>query len=96
MNRLSDALQFKSAALRGNIRATFVDSFELEGANWSDELLAEWEEYFGYSLSPYLPYVIRKVGWMGDPLPEDYGSVFSDEIKSLLLYLPYLQHLFLF
>lgn len=81
LNRLSDALQFKSAALRGNIRATFVDSFELEGANWSDELLAEWEEYFGYSLSPYLPYVIRKVGWMGDPLPEDYGSVFSDEIK---------------
>ena len=81
LNKLSDALQFKSAAMRGKIRATFVDSFELEGANWSNTLLDEWEDYFGYSLFPYLPYVIRKVGWMGDPLPEDYGCIFSEDVK---------------
>ena len=67
--------------MKGKVRATFVDSFELEGANWSDELLQEWEEYYGYSLLPYLPYVIRKVGHMGNPLPEDYGSEFSEEIN---------------
>ena len=81
IDRLSDKLQFTGPQMKGKVRATFVDSFELEGANWSDELLQEWEEYYGYSLLPYLPYVIRKVGHMGNPLPEDYGSEFSEEIN---------------
>ena len=80
LNRLSGKLRFNSPQMRHKIRGAFCDSFELEGANWSDTLLNEWEEYFGYSLMPYLPYVIRKVGHMGDPLPEDYGSRFSDSV----------------
>lgn len=80
LDRLSDKLQFNSPAMGGKLRAAFVDSFELEGANWNLTILQEFEKYFGYSLMPYLPYVIRKVGHMGDPLPENYGSEFSDEI----------------
>lgn len=81
LNRLSSALPYKSSELKNLIRAAFVDSFELEGANWSDNLLKDWEEYYGYSLLPYLPYIIRKVGSMGDPLPEDYGCNFSEKVK---------------
>lgn len=81
LDRLSNTLEFNSSAMKGKVRAAFVDSFELEGANWSFTILNEFEKYFGYSLMPYLPYIIRKVGHMGDPLPEDYGSEFSQEVN---------------
>lgn len=80
LNRLSEKIHFNSPGMKGKIRAAFVDSFELEGANWSDALLDEFERRYGYSLIPYLPYVIRKVGHMGDPLPEKYGSKFSAQV----------------
>lgn len=86
LERLSDCIGFNSPQMKGLVRAAFVDSFELEGANWSDTLLQEWEDYYGYSLMPYLPYVIRKVGTMGDPLPEDYGCEFSEEVKEDVIY----------
>ena len=78
---MSDKVHFNDPSLKGKIRATFVDSFELEGANWCDGMLEKWEKYFGYSLYPYLPYIIKKIGHMGNPLPENYGSTFSEKIK---------------
>lgn len=81
LEKLSDAVDFRSSDMSGLVRAAFVDSFELEGANWCDTMCDQWERYYGYPLLPYLPYVIRKVGTMGDPLPEDYGCEFSDEVK---------------
>ena len=81
LSRLSDKVHFNDPSLKGKIRATFVDSFELEGANWCDGMLEKWEKYFGYSLYPYLPYIIKKIGHMGNPLPENYGSTFSEKIK---------------
>lgn len=80
LNKLSDKMQFNSPKMKKKVRGAFVDSFELEGANWNNTLLDEYEQYYGYSILPYLPYVIRKIGHMGDPLPENYGSEFSDEI----------------
>lgn len=86
LDRLSEKLDYTSPEMKGLIRAAFVDSFELEGANWCDDMMAEWEEYYGYPLDPYLPYIIRKVGTMGDPLPEDYGCEFSEDIKEDIVY----------
>lgn len=83
LSRLSDKVHFNDPSLKGKIRATFVDSFELEGANWCDGMLEKWEKYFGYSLYPYLPYIIKKIGHMGNPLPENYGSTFSEKIKRM-------------
>ncbi len=77
---LSDKLQFTSPEMKGKIRAVFVDSFELEGANWSSGFPAEFEKRAGYSIIPYLPYVIRKVGHMGTPVKEKYGSEISPEV----------------
>jgi hypothetical protein len=57
----------------------FCDSLELEGANWNDDLPDEFEKRRGYSLLPYLPFVLKKVGHMGNPLSEDYGTKFSDK-----------------
>ena len=86
LSRLSDKICFNSSTLKGKIRAIFVDSFELEGANWCDGMLEKWEKYFGYSLYPYLPYVIKKIGHMGNPLPENYGSTFSENVKKNVEY----------
>ncbi|MEG2491127.1 MAG: glycosyl hydrolase [Alistipes sp.] len=80
LNRFSEKMNFMGGTLKGRIRAAFCDSFELEGDNWDSKMLAEFEKRTGYSLLPYLPYVIRKVGSMGEPIREPYGSVFSKQV----------------
>jgi len=82
LNWFSDKIDFTGGILKGKIRAAFSDSFELEGANWRNNMPEEFEKRKGYSLLPYLPYVIRKVGGLGEPLNEEYGSDFSDKITT--------------
>jgi hypothetical protein len=51
-----------SPALQGNLgsalRAMFVDSLELDHANWTGDLQAEFSRRRGYDLLPYLPFVL--------------------------------------
>ncbi len=42
----------------GPLRASFVDSLELDRANWTDDLPAEFQRRRGYALAPYLPFVL--------------------------------------
>jgi hypothetical protein len=46
--------------LGGPLRATFVDSLELDRANWSDDLPVEFARRRGYELAPYLPFVLDR------------------------------------
>lgn len=80
LNRISDHIFGKIGNLGDYIRALFCDSMELEGANWNDDLPTEFEKRRGYSLIPYLPFVLKKVGHMGNPLDEEYGTKFSEEV----------------
>ena len=66
------------------IRAMFCDSMELEGANWNDDILDEFEKRRGYSLAPYLPFVLKKVGHMGNPLEGEYGTKFSNDVSEVI------------
>jgi hypothetical protein len=66
------------------IRAMFCDSMELEGANWNDDLPDEFKKRRGYSLLPYLPFVLKKVGHMGNPVDEEYGTKFNTEVTDML------------
>ncbi len=49
-------------ALHGDLgsalRATFVDSLELDHANWTGDLQSEFRRRRGYDLLPYLPFVL--------------------------------------
>lgn len=81
LNRISDIITAKVGDLGQYIRAMFCDSMELEGANWVDDLPQEFEKRRGYSLLPYLPYVLKKVGHMGNPTNEEYGTQFPDDVK---------------
>jgi hypothetical protein len=51
-----------SASLDGDmgraLRAVFVDSLELDHANWTGDLPAEFQRRRGYELLPYLPFVL--------------------------------------
>jgi len=89
LKRISGFINGKMGNMGDYIRAMFCDSMELEGANWNDDLPAEFEKRRGYSLDPYLPLVLKKVGHMGNPLDEEYGTRFSatveEEIKRVRL-----------
>jgi hypothetical protein len=56
------------------LRATFVDSLELDFANWTDDLPAEFERRRGYGLMPYLPFVLD-VGGEAD------GTAFAETVR---------------
>ena len=80
LDKFSDAMHFTRGKLKGEIRAAFCDSFELEGNNWTPGMFAEFEKRMGYSLYPFLPYVFQRTGAMGEPVREAYGCSFSPEV----------------
>jgi len=82
LNKISGIISGRIGNMGEYIRAMFCDSMELEGANWNDDLPGEFEARRGYSILPYFPFVLKKVGHMGNPLDEDYGTLFSEEVTS--------------
>lgn len=81
LNRISGFISGKVGDMGNYIRAMFCDSMELEGANWNDDLPLEFEKRRGYALMPYLPFVLKKVGQMGNPIDEEYGTEFSAKVE---------------
>ena len=80
LTRLSDKLSAKLGPLSNYLRSFFTDSIELEGANWCNDMLAEFRQRRGYDLSPWLPFILFKVGEMGNAVKEDYGAKFTPEL----------------
>ena len=84
LNFISGIISGRIGNMGDYVRAMFCDSMELEGANWNDDLPNEFEMRRGYSMLPYFPFVLKKVGHMGNPLEEEYGTKFSEEVTSML------------
>lgn len=66
LNHMSDGMAPTMGKLGKHFRACFCDSLELEGANWNEDLLPEFEHRRGYDLLPWLPYLLAKTGHMGN------------------------------
>lgn len=66
LNHMSDTIQQQIGPLTGRIRSFFTDSMELEGANWCADMASEFQKRRGYDLMPYLPFILYKVGGMGN------------------------------
>ncbi len=81
LNRMSDGLSTIMDSMGDHFRGMFCDSLEMEGANWYDDLPGEFEKRRGYSLLPYLPFVLYKIGHMGNPVDEEYGCKFSAQVE---------------
>lgn len=58
LNRMSDAFKTYGDGLGASFRSMFCDSLELTGKNWSDDMLDEFEKRRGYSLKPFIPFVL--------------------------------------
>lgn len=64
LHKMSDNL-FPAIEGTQGFRALFCDSMELEGANWCDDFAEEFLARRGYDITPYLPFILYKVGHMG-------------------------------
>jgi len=84
LNRMSDAIEKRTGPLSGNIRALFTDSMELEGSNWTFDMLEEFKKRKGYDLSLYLPLILFKTGAMGNVTDFKYGVTFSPEMQNMI------------
>ncbi len=88
LNKVSGLINGITGSMGNYIRAAFVDSMELEGANWNDDVPDEFEKRRGYSLWPYLPFILKKKGtylsWIRGVTVEKYGSDFSEDVQELL------------
>jgi hypothetical protein len=75
LDRMSERLGPALGGRLGNaLRAAFVDSLELDFANWTGDLPAEFERRRGYDLMPYLPFVLD-VGGEGE------GTELADTVR---------------
>lgn len=61
LNRMSDAITSKIGPMGDYFRAVFVDSLELRGSNWCEDLVDEFKKRRGYDVAPYLPFVLFKL-----------------------------------
>jgi hypothetical protein len=84
LNRTSNYVNGKMGNMGNYLRSVFCDSLELEGANWCEDMLQQFEKRRGYSMLPYYPFLLKKIGHFGNPIEEEYGCIFSDEVQELL------------
>ena len=77
LNHFSDALTARIGDLRPYVRAFFTDSIELEGANWFEGMASTFQQRHGYDLLPWLPFILFKVGEMGNAVAGHYGAQYS-------------------
>lgn len=81
---MSDTIQKKTGALSNHLRAFFTDSMELEGSNWTDDFAEEFKKKRGYDITPYLPFIMFKVGRLGAVVDENYGVKKSPEFEEII------------
>lgn len=79
-NHMTDAIESRLGPLSGHIRAFFTDSLELEGANWTADMMSEFRKRRGYDLTPYLPLLLFKIGGMGNVWDYKYGADLSETV----------------
>ncbi|WP_447641383.1 MULTISPECIES: glycosyl hydrolase [Chitinophagaceae] len=84
LNHMSDTIQQRIGPLKGRVRAMFIDSMELEGANWTTDMAVEFQKRRGYDLLPYLPLVMFKTGGMGNVYDYNYGTKFTEQFKDTI------------
>lgn len=61
LNRMSDAITAKVGYMGDYFRSVFIDSLELRGSNWCDDIQQQFKQRRGYSLEPYLPFILFKI-----------------------------------
>lgn len=84
LNKITGSIQDRIGPLAGPIRSFFVDSLEMEGANWTGDMRLEFQKRRGYDLYPYLPFLLFKTGRMGNTTDLNYNVKTSPEMERML------------
>jgi hypothetical protein len=84
LSRMSMAISEKLGPLSSHIRSLFCDSLELEGANWCEDMQAEFQKRKGYDLVPWLPFLLYKITQMGNTFVFDYGVKYGAEFNDMI------------
>jgi hypothetical protein len=58
--------------------AIFCDSLEVQGENWTDDFLTEFQKRRGYDLKPLLPALVGNVGEKTEGVRYDYGKTITE------------------
>lgn len=61
LERMSDAITAQIGNMGDYFRSVFVDSLELRGSNWCGDMAEQFRQRRGYSLEPYLPFILFKL-----------------------------------
>ncbi len=89
LNTISDRVNEKIGGFPSNFRSFFVDSMELEGANWKSDMLEEFKKRRGYDIFPYLPFILFKIGRMGNNIDPEYIADIKPELDEKLARMRY-------
>lgn len=81
---MSRRIEQRIGPLKDHLRAMFTDSMELEGSNWNKDFAEKFFEQYGYSITAYLPFLLYKVGRLGDVTDYHYGAPKSDAFQKEL------------
>ncbi len=84
LNRITDSIQDRIGPLAPFVRSFFIDSLEMEGANWNSDMMAEFQKRRGYDLYPYLPFILFKTGRMGNTINLTYAVDVDPEFEKTL------------
>ena len=85
LRHMSEGMRPHLGSLGDYFRAFFCDSLELEGANWCDDFIPEFERRRGYDIEPMLPLVLFKTGEMGNAVEDEQavklGPAAEDQVR---------------
>jgi hypothetical protein len=85
LKNMSDKLEARFGPMSRYLRAYFVDSMELEGANWTGDFAQEFKRRRGYDILPWLPFTMFKLRRLGEVENFNYGSKkgakFQDQVN---------------
>lgn len=84
LNKISGTIQNRMGPLAPDLRSFFVDSLEMEGANWTADMMTEFQKRRGYDLYPYLPFIVFRTGRMGNTIDLNYAVKISPEMEKML------------
>jgi len=73
LDHMTDTIEGRIGPLNKHLRAFFVDSMELEGCNWTNDMAEEFKARRGYDLMPWLPFTMFKTGRLGNVDSYDFG-----------------------
>lgn len=84
LDHMADVIEEKTGPLSDNIRALFVDNMELEGCNWTSDFAEEFQRRRGYDVMPWFPFILFKMGRLGDVSNYKFGGGRGEEFEDLV------------